>query len=112
MTLKEYVNGLTGCDALIDKLAKSADEDHVEEDATENRVGGSGGRRRFEEFPPHLPLAEIHEGIKTGRFLQGTFFVSAYNCREGNVLTHTDSVDTKPGFEKGADGMGLWRLDD
>ena len=56
---------------------------------------------RFSEFPPHLPMAEIQEGVKTGKLKQGTFFVSAYNCREGSVLMHVDSVDTKPGFEKG-----------
>lgn len=41
-TLKEYVHGLTGCDALIDKLAKTADDEQIEEDATENRSGGRG----------------------------------------------------------------------
>ena len=101
LTLKEYITSLNGCDALIDKLAK-CEEDYetggdVVHDATENRPG----RRRFQEYRPHLPMAEIQEGVKSGRFLQGTFFVSAYNCREGNVLTQMDNVDTKPGFEKG-----------
>ena len=41
-TMKEYVHGLVGCDALVDKLAKTADDEHVEEDATENRGGGRG----------------------------------------------------------------------
>ena len=88
---------------MIDKLAKSEDDEVVEEDATENRHR-TGRNRRFEEFPAHLPMAQIQDGIKSGKFLQGTFFVSAYNCREGNVLTQMDSVDTKPGFEKGAFG--------
>lgn len=56
---------------------------------------------RFSEFRAHLPMAEIQDGVKSGKLKQGTFFVSAYNCREGNVLMNTDSVDTKPGFEKG-----------
>lgn len=45
-TMKEYVHGLVGCDALIDKLAKTADDEHVEEDATENR---GGGKSRFDD---------------------------------------------------------------
>ena len=43
-------------------------------------------------YPEHLPLSEIQRGIKTGRFLQGTFHASRENYLEANVNVH-DSED-------------------
>lgn len=37
-------------------------------------------------FPPHLTPAQIHQGIKSGRLMQGTFFASNDNFLEGNVF--------------------------
>lgn len=36
-------------------------------------------------FPPHLTVVQIHEGIKNGRFYQGSFMASRENFLEGNV---------------------------
>lgn len=37
-------------------------------------------------FPPHLTPAQIHQGIKSGKLMQGTFFASNDNFLEGNVF--------------------------
>lgn len=36
-------------------------------------------------FPPHLTVNEIHEGIKSGKLLQGSFAASRENYLEGFV---------------------------
>ena len=36
-------------------------------------------------FPEHLPLSEIQKGLKSGRFLQGSFMASRENFLEGFV---------------------------
>lgn len=36
-------------------------------------------------FPPHLTVVQIHEGIKNGRFYQGSFIASRENFLEGSV---------------------------
>jgi len=36
--------------------------------------------------PPHLTPAQIHQGIKSGKLMQGTFFASNDNFLEGNVF--------------------------
>lgn len=36
-------------------------------------------------FPPHLTVIQIHDGIKNGRFYQGSFMASRENFLEGSV---------------------------
>lgn len=36
-------------------------------------------------FPPHLTVTEIHEGVKNGKLLQGSFMASRENYLEGSV---------------------------
>lgn len=36
-------------------------------------------------FPPHLTITEIHDGIKSGKLLQGSFMASRENYLEGSV---------------------------
>ena len=44
---------------------------------------GLAGRKQL--FPEHLPLSEIQRGLKSGRFVQGTFQASRENYLEANV---------------------------
>jgi len=37
-------------------------------------------------FPSHLTPAQIHQGIKSGKLMQDTFFASNDNFLEGNVF--------------------------
>lgn len=52
-------------------------------------------------FPPHLTVNEIHEGIKTGKLLQGSFQASRENYLEGyvNVEGMEKSVNCIPNFD-------------
>ena len=38
-------------------------------------------------FPEHLPLSKVQAGIKSGRYLQGSFMASRENYLEANVNT-------------------------
>ena len=38
-------------------------------------------------FPTHLTPADINAGIKSGKLMQGSFFLSHTNYREANVLS-------------------------
>ncbi len=48
-------------------------------------------------FPAHLPLSEIQRGLKSGRFLQGSFQASRENYLEANVMlaSKDDEEDEK-----------------
>ena len=37
------------------------------------------------QFPEHLPISTIQRGIKSGKYLQGSFMASRENYMEGNV---------------------------
>ena len=39
-------------------------------------------------FPEHLSLSNIQRGIKTGKYLQGSFMASRENYLEANVSVH------------------------
>lgn len=64
----DYINGLTNCPQLQDKLSAK---------------GFSGTDNKAAIYPPHLTVGEIHEGIKTGKLLQGSFQASRENYLEG-----------------------------
>ncbi|XP_023247144.1 exosome complex exonuclease RRP44 [Copidosoma floridanum] len=70
-TMYDYVSSLENAGFLVDKLSRK-----------EYILDGEG---RAPLFPCHLPPAQIHEGIKNGKLIQGTFLASRENFLEGSV---------------------------
>ncbi|XP_011146134.1 exosome complex exonuclease RRP44 [Harpegnathos saltator] len=69
-SMEDYIASLKNGNFLLDKLCKhSYTSDSHEPDM----------------FPCHLGPAEIHDGISSGKLLQGTFLASRENFLEGNV---------------------------
>ncbi|KAL9693559.1 hypothetical protein quinque_012844 [Culex quinquefasciatus] len=68
-SVADYVGSLSGHPELRDKVF------NAEKWQDESRI----------IFPAHLTASQIHEGIKKGDFLQGSFFASRDNFLEGNV---------------------------
>ncbi|XP_060878753.1 exosome complex exonuclease RRP44 [Metopolophium dirhodum] len=71
MSLEQYVSGLNNV-TLTDKLSNHS---CMVEETSKEPI-----------FPPHLTPAKIHQGIKAGKLMQGTFFASVDNFLEGNVF--------------------------
>lgn len=69
-SIEEYVKSLTDHQTLQDKLSQK----NYDLDSSKTVL-----------FPPHLSTMTIHDGIKTGKFLQGTFLASRENYLEGSV---------------------------
>ena len=69
-TVGDYVRGLDKYPTLQDKLSLKG---FLSQD---NKVA---------IFPPHLTVNEIHEGIKNGKLVQGSFAASRENYLEGFV---------------------------
>lgn len=69
--MEEYIGSLDNSGFLIDKLCK--------------KTYTSEGSSREPLFPCHLTPTELHDGIKNGRLLQGTFLASRENFLEGSV---------------------------
>ncbi|XP_066998770.1 exosome complex exonuclease RRP44 [Anabrus simplex] len=70
-TVKDYVKSLKDCPGLEDKLSQ---KDHPQDGMSKEYL-----------FPPHLTPAQIHDGIKAGKLLHGTFYASRENFLEGQV---------------------------
>lgn len=68
--VEEYVSNLKSNIGLLDKLCR---KDYHNEEEGENI------------YPSHLTIAQIHQGIKSGKLLQGTFYASRENFLEGSV---------------------------
>lgn len=66
----QYVEHLEKAEFLTDKLAKH--DFHVQ--------------NADDLFPPHLSTIKIHDGIKQGKLLQGTYKASRDNFLEGYVM--------------------------
>lgn len=84
-SVEKYVNGLNNI-TLVDKLSNRS---CIVEDTSKEPM-----------FPPHLTPAQIHQGIKAGKLMQGTFFASNDNFLEGNVFVDGQEknvclIDTK-----------------
>ncbi len=75
--MEDYIRCLNESKGLEDKLCKS--ESHFDESSREI-------------FPCHLTPVQIHDGIKSGKLLQGSFQASRENFLEGQVNVE--------GFEK------------
>lgn len=69
--MEEYVGGLNNV-TLTDKLSNRS---YMVEEISKEPI-----------FPAHLTPAQIHQGIKSGKIMQGTFFASNVNFLEGNVF--------------------------
>lgn len=69
-TVRDYVLGMSKYPTLQDKLSLK---------------GFSSQDTKAAIFPPHLTVTDIHEGIKNGKLLQGTFAASRENYLEGYV---------------------------
>lgn len=69
-TVGEYVRGLEKYPTLQDKLSLK---------------GFSSQDKKEAIFPPHLTVTEIHDGIKSGKLVQGSFAASRENYLEGFV---------------------------
>ena len=82
-SVREYVQSLEKHPTLQDKLAHK--DYSVDADAIKSAI-----------FPPHLTPNEIHEGIKSGKLLQGSFAASRENYLEGfvNVEGYEKSVSS------------------
>lgn len=70
MTIQDYVKSLTDFPHLQDKLC-------LKEYASD--------QHKLPVFPPHLTVIQMHEGIKSGKYYQGSFIASRENFLEGNV---------------------------
>lgn len=79
-TVLEYVKSLTDHPSLLDRLASTTDGS----DST-----GAKSSKRILVYPEHLPLSEIQSGLRSGKFLQGTFQGSRENYFEGFVNTNS-----------------------
>lgn len=66
--VSDYINGLLNSPQLQDKLSAK---------------GFSGTNNKAAIYPPHLTVNEIHEGIKSGKLIQGSFQASRENYLEG-----------------------------
>lgn len=69
-TVGDYIRGLNKFPTLQDKLALK---------------GFSSQDNKAAIFPPHLTLTEIHDGIKSGKLVQGSYAASRENYLEGFV---------------------------
>ncbi|KAL7049702.1 hypothetical protein ACKWTF_003826 [Chironomus riparius] len=69
-TVENYVKSLTEFPHLQDKLC------------LKEYANDSG---KLPVYPPHLTVVQMHDGIKSGKFYQGSFMASRENFLEGNV---------------------------
>ncbi|XP_012533030.1 exosome complex exonuclease RRP44 [Monomorium pharaonis] len=70
VSMEDYIASLENASFLLDKLCKRSYASNIQGP---------------ELFPCHLTPAEIHDGISSGKLLQGTFLASRENFLEGNV---------------------------
>lgn len=69
-SIEEYLHSLVDHQNLLDKLSKK----NIDFESTKNAL-----------FPAHLTIVEIHNGIKNGKYYQGSFMASRENYLEGSV---------------------------
>ena len=75
-TVLEYVQSLSNAPHLIDRLAQEEDPET-----------GVGINKKL--YPEHLGLSIIQTGLKSGKYLQGTFQASQENRLEGSVNVYS-----------------------
>lgn len=69
-SVKDYIENVTGFVGLTDKLSKNVIPESCSKDAL---------------YPAHLTPAQVHAGIRNGKFFQGAFHASRYNYLEGSA---------------------------
>ncbi|XP_077301036.1 exosome complex exonuclease RRP44-like protein Dis3 [Arctopsyche grandis] len=93
-TVRDYVKSFKAYPGLEDKLSHHTF-------VLENNINES-------LFPPHLTPQQIHDGIKTGKFLQGTYYASRENFLEGSVNVEGHEkfilVQGREGLNRAVDG--------
>lgn len=72
-TIHEYVKSLRNSSSLVDRLSQS---------------GQNVSYRDKVEFPEHLSLSVIQKGIKSGKYVQGSYMASRENYLEAYVSVH------------------------
>ena len=70
-SIQQYVESMKDYPHLVDKINKKED--------------GNGGFGKKFLFPEHLSPVEVTSGLKSGKFLQGIFYVSRTNFLEGSA---------------------------
>lgn len=71
--VSDYVRNVEDCPGLEDRLSQHNSTYELQ----------AGGREPL--FPAHLTPSQIHQGIKSGKLLQGSFLASRENFLEGQV---------------------------
>jgi exosome complex exonuclease DIS3/RRP44 len=71
--VSDYVKNVEDCPGLEDRLSQYNTTYEL----------WAGGREPL--FPSHLTPSQIHQGIKSGKLLQGSFLASRENFLEGQV---------------------------
>ncbi|XP_012277145.1 exosome complex exonuclease RRP44 [Orussus abietinus] len=94
VSMEEYIASLDNPGLLLDKINK---RNYILE-----------GSNKEPLFPLHLAPAQIHEGIKDGSILQGTFLASRDNFLEGSVNVESIEkfvlVQGRAGLNRAIDG--------
>jgi exosome complex exonuclease DIS3/RRP44 len=70
-SIQEYVASMKDFPNLVDKI-------------NQKDAGSTGFGKRF-LFPEHLAPVQINSGLKSGKFLQGVFYLSRTNFLEGSI---------------------------
>ncbi|KAL2087626.1 hypothetical protein ACEWY4_016454 [Coilia grayii] len=78
---EEYIKSLIANPELIDQLALTSDDKN---EITSSKI----------LFPEHLPLSQIQAGIKSGKYIQGTFRANRDNYLEGNVFVQGEGDES------------------
>uniref|UniRef100_S4RRK4 DIS3 exosome endoribonuclease and 3'-5' exoribonuclease n=1 Tax=Petromyzon marinus TaxID=7757 RepID=S4RRK4_PETMA len=63
-------------------------------------------------FPEHLPLSQLQQGVRSGRFVQGTFLVSRENYLEGTLRVRGDGDSDKEVLIQGLQHLNRAMHDD
>ena len=77
-SIREYVASMADYPGLIDKVSSKED-------------GGGGFGKKF-LFPEHLAPVEVTSGLRSGRFVQGVFYLSRTNFLEGSITSDQGSI--------------------
>ncbi|CAF0730016.1 unnamed protein product [Didymodactylos carnosus] len=84
-TLKEYIQSLNRPE-LLDRLVLKEESFDLEKNI---------GKRKEIIFPEHITLSEIQRGLKSGKYLQGTYQASRENYLEANVFVQDSEKYTQ-----------------
>uniref|UniRef100_S4RS28 Uncharacterized protein n=1 Tax=Petromyzon marinus TaxID=7757 RepID=S4RS28_PETMA len=63
-------------------------------------------------FPEHLPLSQLQQGVRSGRFVQGTFLASRENYLEGTLRVRGDGDSDKEVLIQGLQHLNRAMHDD